>query len=170
MRRTESKHYDVLRQEGDDSAAKDYPFVSPCGPELNFVRPADASVIVFHSISHDEAHGSSLVFGGNLLQSFDPSMLAISASTGRLYHELVVTNTTTPDETSKRKKLLTPLHDSGEFGLVRSSLAVTLSENITVGDDHELSYHCPDTGQQHRIQTLPASLDSGSWTMPFTEE
>lgn len=41
----------------------DYPYVSPCGKEYNFVRPV-ASPVVFHSLVEDQ----TLVYAGDLQQ------------------------------------------------------------------------------------------------------
>ncbi|EKU22542.1 hypothetical protein NGA_0443110, partial [Nannochloropsis gaditana CCMP526] len=56
-----------------------YPFVSPCGKEMNYLLPADMPV-VFHdllpALSGNEKsgdRGDCLVFGGGLQQRFDPS-------------------------------------------------------------------------------------------------
>ena len=62
----------------------DYPFVSPCGKEINFIRPADATPIVFHSLDVNR----DLVYGGSLTQPFEEERLRLSKKTGRLYHEL----------------------------------------------------------------------------------
>ena len=66
-----------------DVITNDYPFVSPCGIELNFIRPADTP-IVFHDLQR-----GNLIFGGSLSQPYNPQHLAISKKTRRLYHELM---------------------------------------------------------------------------------
>ena len=55
----------------------DYPYLSPCQGERNFVRAADKPV-VFHAVE-----GGELIWGGELRQGFDPEMLAVSGRTGR---------------------------------------------------------------------------------------
>ena len=69
----------------------DYPFVSVCGKEFNFIRPA-ATPIVFHSLmdTEDENGQRDLVYGGTKLkQPFDESTgIAVCEKTGRLYHKL----------------------------------------------------------------------------------
>jgi hypothetical protein len=62
--------------------AGDYPFVSRCGAEINYIRPA-ATAIEFHSLVD-----WCLLYGGNLVQKFDSSRVAISEEKGRLYHQL----------------------------------------------------------------------------------
>eukprot|EP00542_Grammatophora_oceanica_P021189 CAMPEP_0194035890 /NCGR_PEP_ID=MMETSP0009_2-20130614/8306_1 /TAXON_ID=210454 /ORGANISM="Grammatophora oceanica, Strain CCMP 410" /LENGTH=185 /DNA_ID=CAMNT_0038677445 /DNA_START=131 /DNA_END=688 /DNA_ORIENTATION=- len=160
MRRAEPKHYGSLEDNGD-VLGEDYPFVSPCGLELNFVRPCDATPVVFHTLAKDPSGGRYLVFGGTLLQPFEPTHLAVSPTTGRLYHRLVVSN----GGSSAR----VALHKSGheEYGLIRSAVAVSLSDHIHVADDATWLY--TEDGRDHQITPLPLSADLGPWSMPFEE-
>mmetsp|Transcript_4677 Transcript_4677/g.7112 ORF Transcript_4677/g.7112 Transcript_4677/m.7112 type:complete len:394 (-) Transcript_4677:147-1328(-) len=204
--------------------ANDYPYVSPCGVELNFVRPAD-SVIVFHSlfpqdnntenvskqhtVEEPDSHGKEeeeqqpqqqlLSFAGSLTQPFDPQKLAISPITGRLYHELV-----TPENgSSSAKKPTTPLHKTTKnerntsYGLIRSSVAVSLSDQIvfnsnrkekqqTTTDEYsEMDFVSSvkddnatiDTNDKniimpssYPIRWLPSYAEPGSWAMPFHDD
>mmetsp|Transcript_15882 Transcript_15882/g.36496 ORF Transcript_15882/g.36496 Transcript_15882/m.36496 type:complete len:169 (-) Transcript_15882:2047-2553(-) len=140
----------------DKDIVKDYPFVSPCGVERNYVRPADLP-IVFHTL-----HLDTLVFGATLKQPFSPSQLALSPLTGRLYHGLVADTK------------LTPLHKHPtelQFGLVRSSVAVVLSEHMEPAGDEENGDHSEmifvDSDQtRHSIMKLPHYAEPGSWAMP----
>lgn len=145
----------------DVSLVEDYPFVSPCGIELNFVRPADCP-IVFHGLD-----GTELVFAGTLKQPFDPSRLAISAKTGHLYHELW------NSETSISKHAASP----GSFGLIRSSVAVTLSEWIVPMTNENTSSETKNGSgmiyldeqvtctNPREIQWLPEEAEPGLWAM-----
>ena len=148
-------------------AADDYPYVSLCGVERNYIRPAD-SVIVFHSLQEDH-----LVFGATLRQPFQPNQLAISQRTGRLYHKLVDSN-------------LTPLHKqqqqqqqqqqgTARYGLIKSSVAVSLSERMvpedgpTDLDDWSRMTYLDEDNQSHLIPWLPDKSEPGPWAMPLQE-
>lgn len=135
----------------------DYPYVSRCGVELNFVRPAD-SPIVFHSMGGDTPDTWQLYFAASLRQRFDPSCLAISPRTGHLYHQLQGNGT--------------GLHrKTGCYGLIKSSVAVALSEHIVAHSDKIGSGTQFAVGGTHYpIPWLPASAEPGSWAMPFFDE
>lgn len=171
----------------DCGCENDYPFVSPCGAELNFVRPADAP-IVFHELrtgKGGDTGGMKLVFGGGLSQPFRPEKLALSRRTGRLYHELV----SNVDDGSKP---LTQLHGGGtsgaEYGLIKSSIVVLLSDGIVARNTQEngfLSNTCEighknkdmsidsgmlfcSNGVKHTISLLPCEAEAGLWGLPVT--
>ncbi|KAG0270036.1 hypothetical protein DFQ27_001000 [Actinomortierella ambigua] len=59
-----------------------YPWISPCGKEMNFVEVADVPV-VYHSLR--DGH---LVWAGTKTTPFLPDRLFVSESTGRIYHTL----------------------------------------------------------------------------------
>jgi hypothetical protein len=68
----------------------DYPWVSPCGPELNLVA-ADDTPIVFADLAPSASDGDAreLTFaGGTMREPFDPRALRLCAASGRLYHPL----------------------------------------------------------------------------------
>lgn len=135
----------------------EYPYVSLCGIERNFVRPAD-SPIVFVSIDMNESSNFQLHFGATLRQTFDPSCLAISRRTGRLYHQLV------GDVTRLHK-------ETGGFGLIKSSVAVTLSDRIVAGNaEHDSGLYFDFNGVLYSIQCLPDSSEPGVWAMQYCEE
>jgi hypothetical protein len=143
------KHRNFMKYH--DIPIYDYPFVSPCGKELNLIRPA-ATPIVFHSIDRDQ-----LIFAGSKRQSFDPAKLAISEHTGRLYHQ--VTNISLwGDATTK---------DIVEYALVRSAVAVSLSDHIIPHDDR-LAFRLED--KTLPIEWLPASCEPGEWAMPGSHD
>lgn len=172
----------------------DYPFVSPCGHELNFVRPAD-SAIVFHTLKNgsQDLTSSRLAFGGTLTQPFHPKKLVMSKRTGRLYHELSTTcyhgtaNASMEDETDgsssdysdgkdTKSKGPTLLHDLPvpEYGLIRSSVAVALSENIVFCSNRDATSSHSDMNfvssiDQYPIPWLPEHAEPGPWSMPVVE-
>lgn len=166
IRRVRDKEKAILEEV---AAAGDYPFVSPCGIELNFVRPADAP-IVFHELREDPANGKQLVFGGNLCQPYLPEKIAMSPRTGRLYHQL-----TSENKGGEKSKHLTPLHASEstekpEYGLIKSSVAVSIADAIVEGDGFGHDIICFDTGKKYPIEWLPAHAEAGEWGLPFSEE
>ncbi|GAX17431.1 hypothetical protein FisN_5Hu079 [Fistulifera solaris] len=143
------KHQELMKQK--EIPIHDYPFVSPCGRELNFIRPA-ATPLVFHSIEKEH-----LIFAGNKRQLFDPANLAISERTGRLYHQ--VTNMSLRGDTTSK--------DAPEYALVRSAVAVSLSDRIILHDDC-LSFQLDDKALP--IEWLPASCEPGEWAMPGSHD
>lgn len=66
----------------------EYPFRSPCGKEMNFIKCADRP-FVFEDLRRDDSDKWTLMFGGGeLTMPFVPESLRISLSTGRLYHDV----------------------------------------------------------------------------------
>lgn len=147
--------------------SEDYPYVSPCGKELNFIRPA-ATPFVFHTlllvdrgptITTTEIEGGGmantdvLLYGGTLQQDFRTEWLALSRSTGRLFHRMQY-----------------PRHDDDSlirYGLIRSSVAVLLSERIVAcyGDASLMGIDVGD-GTVQPIAWLPENHEPGVWAMP----
>lgn len=193
VKRVGRKERAVLEKIGEEwgfhSLEEDYPFVSPCGVELNFLRPADTA-IVFHSMRESPSGGLELVFGGTLAQPFSPRRLFISKKTGRIYHELTTEtddfgtdgeSAQSEETASKNKTKITPLHKSfgQEFGLIKSSLAVTLSdeivdaeenayneENLSGGEYSGMDFICAKNGRRSPITWLPDGAEPGSWALP----
>lgn len=174
LQRVSPKHVEILKELG---CPHDYPYCSPCGMELNFVRPADLP-IVFHGIQHADEKQILLVYGGSLVQPFIPEKLAISQTTGRLYHELIVVSDKDTDGTMNDGRS-TPLHTSNqlEYGLLKSSVAVSLSESIIIADvdNHDtndfsgMHYHCSKTNEAVPIKWLPPQAQPGPSAMPFID-
>ena len=138
---------------GHHDCANDYPYVSLCGGEINYIRPAD-SAIVFHTLTTD----GRLVFGGNLSQPFRPTLLAISPMTGRIYHRLVA-----PER-------VTPLHNEMEgpmYGLVRSAIAVSLSDKLSLSDDGMVY---TEEGETCTVGWLPKEAEPGPWAVPVLDD
>ena len=206
MRRVDGKERGFLESIG---AARNYPFVSPCGVELNYVRPADAAV-VFHTVQERSAAGGGvderdfpakeLLFAGALTQPFFPDKLLISKRSGRLYHSLAE-GCGSHDDNSKvlgnsvhdwgerhLPKPITPLHSADnreEYGLLKSSVAVTLSSDIVMGDSNHhkdlgpsslgnkeysgMDFIAFDSGYRYPIAFLPDEAEPGSWGLPLVE-
>jgi len=179
MRRVRLEESEIL---APYNAEIDYPYVSPCGIELNFVRPADA-VIVFHTLKKMKLNENDsqkscfkLEFGGTLTQLFMPEKLAVSKRTGRLYHELFMDQV---GERKNKKYYATELQKSNqhkEFGLIKSSLAVALSDSFVHDDRDEateysgLNFIASDTDEKYPIRWLPGDCEPGSWSLPLDED
>jgi len=127
---------------------RDYPYVSPCGKELNFIRPA-ALPVVFHTLLDRK----ELVYGGTLRQTFDWRDLAVSRTTGRIYHSLGNADAPT---------IMT-------HGLIRSQLAITLAERMEATEDgngsETLGLRIDDENVM-AIPWLPSEVEPGNWAMP----
>eukprot|EP00980_Cylindrotheca_fusiformis_P004995 scaffold1062_cov130-Cylindrotheca_fusiformis.AAC.1 len=130
-----------------------YPFVSLCGGEVNYIRPA-CSPIVFHSALFNGNNGDVLVYGGSLTQPFDESRLAVSKNSGRLYHELAH-----PLKGNKR---------GSDFGLLRSSIVIALADRLLPGtSDGSAWSFLRDDGSAVQIDWLPEWAEPGDWAMPY---
>ncbi|RLN48393.1 hypothetical protein BBJ29_004395 [Phytophthora kernoviae] len=104
----------------EEEAFLEYPFRSPCGKEMNFIKCADRP-FVFEDLRRGDDDQWTLVFGGGeLTMPFLPETLRISLSTGRLYHDV-------------KTKHVAPGTSEG-IALVRSQLAVELGKHIDVHD------------------------------------
>jgi hypothetical protein len=143
IRKTSERDHEFM--DSHNVPPEDYPFVSPCGKELNFIRPA-ATPIVFHTLQDNQ-----LLFGGDLSQPFDPEKLAVSQHTGRLHHQL------------SEIRLERHGGESREYGLVRSSVAVTLAEHIVHGENDRLNFGSIP------LALLPQHAEPGPYAMPFVE-
>mmetsp|Transcript_11757 Transcript_11757/g.23132 ORF Transcript_11757/g.23132 Transcript_11757/m.23132 type:complete len:241 (+) Transcript_11757:116-838(+) len=113
---------------------EEYPYVSPCGKEMNYIRPADTP-IVFDRLETDEEDGKEyLMYASDMKEPFDPSLLQWASDTDRLYY---------PIREHKRMK--------GERALVRSHLAVQLSQHFILdGEDIYLEWN----GGKHLIELV----------------
>lgn len=91
-----------------------------------------------------------------MTQPFDISYLALSKSTGKIYHELRV-----PIKNGSGNE---------DFGLLRATVAIALSDNITPGNtDDDPWTIAREDGTELPIQWLPEYSEPGSWAMPETE-
>eukprot|EP00128_Syssomonas_multiformis_P000330 Colp12_sorted_trinity150504_noHs@11392 len=102
--------YRRLRPNTTKLYEEDFPYISPCGRELNFIR-VDDTPIVFLKLIDD-----NLLYGGSLTVPFQPDQLHMS-SEGRIYH---------------------PSPICGPLALVKSALALELEKNFEYGDDGDV--------------------------------
>lgn len=176
FKRIRRPSYEEKEKIGDKTSSNDYPFVSPCGNEMNFIRPAD-SAVVFHGleftpkIKNRNGKRDFLIFGGSLRQSFSFESIYISRRTHRIYHKLL-TRSNDNDYDKERpifnyQESRTKLFNSkSEFGLIKSSLAVELAEYFEEAIDHDgLNLVLPDSPQVNKIPWLPSHAEPGVWGM-----
>lgn len=83
----------------------DFPFVSPCGVEMNYIKSEELPIVYNKIVTKDEAmnlkqfetvfkktattpnHNGYLLYAGDQLWvPFEPSRLSVNPETGRLYH------------------------------------------------------------------------------------
>lgn len=94
---------------------KEFPFISLCGRERNFIRCDDVPIVYTHTItkSHDGSDADFLTYGyaGDKLSFlFSPERIYMLPQTGRVYHPAA--------------------EMYGGVGLIRSKLAIELSKNF----------------------------------------
>jgi len=146
---------------GDDNLVVrgDYPFVSPCGRELNFVRPAD-SPIVFHNIrpmsNIQNKDQLELVFGASLCQPFQPDSLYFSKQSYRIYHS--IKNDEIGDNEPGQEKEI-------KFGLLSSSLVMSLSNKFRSSSRGEIMEFIANDGSIHIMKELSIDHDPGRWNL-----
>ncbi|CAH2268810.1 UPF0598 protein CG30010 [Pararge aegeria] len=93
---------------------EDFPYISLCGRERNYIRCDDVPIVYTHIISKGNPEVDFMTFGyaGELLLTqFQPEKVYMLPKTGRVYH---------------------PAEDKyGGIGLVRSKLSIEISKNFT---------------------------------------
>lgn len=63
-----------------------YPYISPCGKEMNYVK-CDDTPIVFHDFKQlSEDNKYFFIYGGSLRVQLNPEAICVHATSGRLYH------------------------------------------------------------------------------------
>ena len=148
IRWANTKELEFLRE---NNAPDDYPFVSKCGVETNFIRPA-STPIVFHSLVND-----ILFYGGSLAVPFESDRLAVSKNSGKFYYRISDGHTNESRSGGITKKM--------EYGLISTSIGVALSNKITTihesGHDERFLYD-----NVEEIEWLPGPHEPGKWAMP----
>ena len=104
-----------------DRYAEDFPYLSLCGRERNFVRCDDQAIVYTHVLpSSNPEEPDRLSYGGTgelLTVPFTPEKICLLPWTGRIYHPTV--------------------ERTGGIGLIKSSLAIELSKNFEFGPEGE---------------------------------
>uniref|UniRef100_A0A0P4VZJ5 Uncharacterized protein n=1 Tax=Scylla olivacea TaxID=85551 RepID=A0A0P4VZJ5_SCYOL len=100
----------------------DFPFLSLCGRERNYIRCDDLPLVFTHLITKETAEGPQehLAYGNageTMSLPFQPSEICMQVETGRVYHPA--------------------LERVGGVGLVRSKLAIQLSTHFIFGKGDE---------------------------------
>ena len=145
IRKAKKKDLDFLKEH---DLQEDYPFVSRCGVETNFIRPA-STPIVFHSLVND-----TLFYGGSLRVPFQSDRLAVSKTSGKFYYRI-----SKDDEKENTANQM-------EYGLICTSVGVALSNNINICENDEEKFLY---GNDSEIDWLPPHCEPGKWAMPEEE-
>ena len=132
----------------DQNAQDDYPFVSRCGAETNYIRPA-STPIVFHSLVN-----GTLFYGGSLRVPFESDRLAVSKNSGKFYYRI-------PHGNGKQNA-----PTKMEYGLICTSIGVALSNKISVQENHSEKFIYDNVAE---ITWLPPNCEPGKWAMPEEE-
>ncbi|XP_037580228.1 UPF0598 protein CG30010 [Dermacentor silvarum] len=144
-----------LRHNDTGKYEAEFPFISPCGREMNFVHCDDVPFVFTHIVQLPEESKQPGSKGfllhnhaGNLLKvEFTPQHLCMPAGTGRVYHPA-------PER-------------AGGVGLVRSLLAIELSKHFTFADDSEKTppTHFDWDGTRYELTNslLPVINKVSSW-------
>ena len=95
----------------------EFPYVSPCGRELNFIRCDDRPVVFTKILHADNPENPDLLsYGGAgelLSLPFEPEKVCMLPETGRIYHPC-------PEK-------------GGSIGLIKSSIAIDISVHFEFG-------------------------------------
>ncbi|XP_066255354.1 UPF0598 protein CG30010 [Euwallacea similis] len=96
----------------------EFPYLSICGKERNFVRCDDYPIVFTHIIKKSDKYLLAYNHAGELLTvPFEPHKVFMKPETGRVYH---------------------PAQErAGSIGLVRSKLAIEFSSHFTFGQGEE---------------------------------
>jgi len=123
----------------------EFPYLSPCGRERNYVRCDDVPIVFTHFLDADgsveqlqtmqpQQEQPRLSWGGagdKLTTVFEPWRLCMLPSTGRVYHPIFSPSSSSlPSSSSSKTKSsnIKPSKDLPPVGLIKSSLAIELSK------------------------------------------
>ncbi|XP_021243287.1 UPF0598 protein C8orf82 homolog [Numida meleagris] len=111
-----------------------FPFLSPCGPEHNFVRCQDVPIVFTRVLAGDKGNAALLSYcggGERLVVPFQPQFLTFCPENGRLYHPA-------PE-------------GAGGVGLVRSALVEEWGEGFEYGAGGAVPTHFVWGGQRYEL-------------------
>ncbi|GFN92217.1 upf0598 protein c8orf82-like [Plakobranchus ocellatus] len=121
--------------------AHEFPYVSPCGREKNYVRCDDTPIVYTHIIEGSTLSGKSdrLSYGGagdRMTVTFEPENVCMLPETGRVYHPA-------PEQ-------------YGSIGLIKSSLAIDLSKyfEFESGDEAQPPSHFTWKGTRYTLTNI----------------
>jgi len=113
----------------------EFPYVSHCGRERNFIRCDDLPVVFTELVCHSAANNTDTYHltyaGGTMSVAFQPEQVVMLPETGRIYH-------------------IGPANGGG-VGLIKSSLAIELSEFFEFADDGSVPTHFVWQGKKHKL-------------------
>lgn len=115
---------------------EDFPYISPCGRERNYIRCDDRPVVFTHLLSDEGSGAQHLSYcggGDKLAVGFEPEKLVMLPENGRVYHPA-------PEK-------------AGGVGLVKSSLAFELSPcfEFAVGSNAGTPIYFHWQGKRHDL-------------------
>ncbi|XP_037956110.1 UPF0598 protein CG30010 [Teleopsis dalmanni] len=100
----------------------EFPYISPCGRELNYIRCDDVPIVYTEVKQNCEEGKDELLYAhaGDLLKvDFQPEKIYMNPTTGRVYHPA--------------------WQKVGDIGLIRSKLAIELSKNFEFNNGEQMS-------------------------------
>jgi len=113
----------------------DFPYISHCGRERNFIRCDDLPVVFTELVSQSDTDSANTYYltyaGGTLSVAFQPDQIVMLPETGRVYH--------------------TGPANGGGVGLIKSSLAIELSKFFEFVDGGSVPTHFIWQGQRHQL-------------------
>ncbi|XP_055341291.1 UPF0598 protein CG30010-like [Paramacrobiotus metropolitanus] len=115
----------------------EFPYLSPCGRERNFVRCDDRPIVYTHLIEKDGQQRLSYNGGGDLLSlEFIPELLSMDPTSGRVYYP-------SPPEQAELGR-----------ALIKSSLAIEFSKGFVFesGDESRPPKWFNWLGQKHTLK------------------
>ncbi|KAJ6632967.1 UPF0598 protein [Pseudolycoriella hygida] len=112
----------------------DFPYLSVCGRERNYIRCDDLPIVFTHVVvtSEEQIEKLSYAHAGELLTlPFEPNKIFMSPTSGRVYH---------PADTKH-----------GSIGLIRSKLAIEFSKHFEFENDEEAPTHFTWNGVRYKL-------------------
>lgn len=137
-----------LRANETDRHGLEFPFVSYCGRERNYLKCDDLPYVITHLTASTNMMRVNLIQSPEWVFHFDPANLYHNPNTGRLYYEL--------KETSKQVQRM-----PCKIALVKSEISIDLMAKLHKTDDND-SYKLEFNGQ---LYNLNSSVHSPIYSM-----
>lgn len=107
--------FNRIKVNDSDKYTQEFPYISPCGRESNYIRCDDLPIVYTHIIEKNGELKLTYGYAGDLLTSdFQPKKIFMNPISGRVYHPAA--------------------EKVGKIGLIRSKLAIELSKNFEFGN------------------------------------
>ncbi|XP_059163388.1 UPF0598 protein CG30010-like [Physella acuta] len=125
-----------LKRNVDGKYKDEFPYISPCGREHNYVRCDDTPLVFTHIIDGNLSIPDRLSYNGagdRLTLQFEPEKVCMLPSSGRVYHPA-------PGQ-------------YGSIGLIKSSLAIEMSKHFRfeTGDETKPPSHFTWKGVTYKL-------------------